>query len=291
MGWDTQTVDNHDPVHRCAPTHIHHPLGTNPGAVSFRAADFTDILSSELILICIASYLTVPSLLALSSINKQIRSVMHNTPGVWRTIDLSNVNSSNLDIFILKFVRQPYVARDCRILVLDGLDFDHEFLDQILVREMPALQSISLLSCPNLNGDQLIKLIQYIRRPSAPRPLSLRRISLLGAPLFPLNQSSSYAPDVVAAAGSEITTDLHSLQCFGKDHIATDRLQRKWHLKLKYPNHPCAICGVAQNICMKCHVKKSCVGCHSFYCDECEPYPSVFLLFSLNRFLIVEINS
>jgi hypothetical protein len=246
-----------------------------------RAANFTDIISSELVLICIASYLPVPSLLSLSSTTKDIRAVMHSTPGVWRTCDFTHFLESSQDCSqknLVKFLRQHYVSRDCRVLILDGLAFDHQFLDNLLLREMPALHSISLLSCPDLNGDQLIKLIDYIRRPSAPRPLTLKHMAVLGAPLFALNQASRFAPAIVAAAGDEIHTDLHGLQCLGEEHREADEREGKWHLKVQYPNHPCTLCSIQQDVCMKCHVKQSCVGCHSFYCDDCEPYPSVLPL-------------
>lgn len=242
----------------------------------YQAATFTDVLSAELILICIASYLPVSTLLSLSSTNTEIRSVMHDTPGVWRTVDLSGMyNVPQPEPVLANFLRKPYVARDCRLLILDGTEIDHQFLDQLLLREMPHLRSISLRCCPNLNGDQLIKLIEYIRRPSAPRPLSLKYVSVRGAPLFPLNHPSPHAPVIVATAADEILTDLHAMQCLGKEHIERDNDLRQWHLKESYPNHPCVGCHIRQEVCMKCHVKKSCVGCHSFYCDECEPHPIV----------------
>lgn len=238
-------------------------------------ATFWDIISSELVLLCITSYLPVPALLSLCSTNKEIRTAMLNTPGVWRTVDLSDLWDLEDESQLITFLRRPYVRRDCRLLILDNLTFSHDFLDNILLREIPRIRSISLLSCPALNGDQLIKLIDYIRRPSAPRPLSLQHMSLLGAPLFPLNQPSTFAPIIVAAAGDEIQTDLHSLHCPGKDHYEVDLNQRQWYLKVQYPNHPCAMCNKPQDVCMRCHVKKSCVGCHSYFCDECEPYPDV----------------
>jgi len=199
---------------------------------------------------------------------------MRTTPDVWRTIDLSDLDRPIYETDFLKFLHRPEILRDCRNLVLDGVEIDHDLIDQILLRGMPGLRSISLRSCPTLNGDQIIKLIGYIRRVSAPRPLSLKYISLLGAPLLPLNQPSSYAPVIVAAAGTEILTDLHFLQCCGKDHFDEDLEKRQWHLKNKYPNHPCVECLLPQDVCMKCHVRKTCVGCMSFYCDDCEPYPS-----------------
>jgi hypothetical protein len=248
----------------------------NSEAPAFDRANLVELLSSELILICVASYLPVSSLLSLSSTTKQLRVMMHTTPGVWRTIDLSDLNEiPEPERILRKFLRKSYVARDCRALILDGIEVDHQFLDHLLLREMPHLRSVSVRCCPNLNGEQLIKLIEYIRRPSAPRPLSLRYIAMRGAPLFPFNQPSPYAPVVVVTAGDEIQTDLHSMQCLGKDHIECDKTSRQWHLKDFYPNHPCAGCNTRQEVCMKCHVKKSCVGCHSFYCDECEPHPIV----------------
>ena len=242
-------------------------------AHDIRPANFSDIITNELVLIGVTSYLNVPSLLSLSSTSKEIRSLMHTTRNVWRTIDLSDLWYPHADLFLVKFLRRTYVSHDCRRLILDGLFFDHSLLDQIILRELPLLRSISLHACPDLNVDQIIKLIDYIRRPSNPRPLSLRHMSLLGAPLFPINQPSEIAPIVVAAAGSEIITDLH--RCFGYDHIETDIQERKWHLKGKYPDHPCEVCQIPQDVCVRCHVRKSCVGCLSFYCDDCEPYPSV----------------
>lgn len=276
MAWEVARLD--EEINEKYDSTIHQKRGfaeSESTAHDIRPATFSDVITNELVLICVTSYLNVPSLLSLSSTSKEIRSIMHTTPNVWKTIDLSDILYPNTDVFLVKFLRQPYVSRDCRLLILDGVFFDHGLLDQILLREMPLLRGISLHSCPNLNGDQIIKLVDYIRRPSNPRPLSLRYISLLGAPLFPLDQPSEIAPIVVAAGGSEIITDIHSLQCFGKDHIETDIQERKWHLKFKYPNHPCTICHIPQDICTRCHAKKSCVECQSFYCDDCEPYPSV----------------
>ena len=248
MAWEVGRLDE------AVDSTIHQKHGaaeSESTAHDIRPANFTDIITNELVLICVTSYLNVPSLVSLSSTNKEIRSVMHTTPNVWRTIDLSDLWSSNTDLFLLKFLRQPYVSRDCRLLILDGLNFDHSVLDQILLREMPMLRSISLLSCPNLNGDQIIKLIDYIRRPSNPQPLTLRYISLFGAPLFPLDQSSEIAPIIVAAAGSEIITDLHSLQC---------RLGRR--------RGALQLAGRGRGL-----------WCCRHRCKECEPYPSVSIHF------------
>jgi hypothetical protein len=253
----------------------HAAMATDPDASSFRPATFLDLISSELVLISITAYLPVDALLALAATNREIREAMFDTPGVWRTIDLSEMYYDLDTEALVRFFRKPFISRDCRQLILDGLLFDHEFLDQILTREMSQIVSISLVSCPNLNGDQLVKLIDYLRRPSAPRPLQLRHMALLGAPLFPLNQPSVLAPTIVAAAGLEIETDLHSGQCFGKDHIYMDQLEGRWHLKVKFPDHPCVECRRPQELCMKCHVKKTCVGCHAYYCEDCEPFPNV----------------
>ena len=281
MAWETTiSLHEHD-----SPEYTKHnaPNGdVEDSGTSFRAANFTDILSSELVLICITSYLPVATLLALSATTKEIRNVMHSAPGVWRTLDLTDKNIPDANVSLVQFLRQPYVRRDCRHLILDGVDFDHTLLDQILLREATSLASLSLRYCPRLNGNQLIKLIDYIRRPSAPRPLSLKYLSLLGAPMFPLNAASAYAKYIVAAAADEILTDLHNSQCMGQDHINNDLNHNQWHLRTLYPNNPCVACTTPQLVCMKCHVRKSCVGCHSYYCDECEPYPNVLFSSSLS---------
>ena len=249
-----------------------------------------DILSSELILICIASFLQVSSLLSLSATNKDIRMMMKYTRGVWRTIDLSNLSHLiNPEIPFLAFLRRSYVKRDCRTLILDGTQIDHTCLDTILLREMLEISTISLKSCPNLNGEKLIKLIEYIRRFTAPRPLYLKNMYLLGPPLFKPLHPSIYAPVIVATAGTEISTDLHSLQCFGKDHIEKDKTLSQWHLSTSYPK-PCTICSAQQFICIKCHDKKTCVECLAYYCDKCEPHPIVLPTLSLLMWQLLKID-
>jgi hypothetical protein len=249
-----------------------------PAPCHFRPACFIDLVSNELVLITLTSYLRAPSLLSLSSVSKAIQHAMRTTPGVWKTIDLTDFQlSSDAENALVTFLRQPFVRRDCRQLFLDGVDLMPKLLEQIVQFETPNLRSLSLRSCPQLDGDSLAALIGYVRRPSAPRPLSLRYIALLGEPLFPLNAPSYHAPNIVATAGNEIYTDLHSLQCWGKDHIGNDILERKWHLKTAL-NHQCVLCMAPQEVCIKCHLKKSCGGCHSFFCDDCEPYPNVLPL-------------
>jgi hypothetical protein len=276
MAWEATRIDEttHEKYDFTFPQK---PGVTEPASTAhdMRPADFTDIVTNELVLIGVTSYLTVPSLLSLSSTSKEIRSILHTTPNVWRTVDLSDLRSSSTYLFLIKFLRQPYVSRDCRVLILDGLSFDHRLLYQIVLREMPLLHSISLRSCPDLDGDQIIELIDYIRRPENPRPLGIKYMSLLGDSLFPLDQPSELAPIVVDAAGMEIITDLHSRQCPGEDHREADTQEGKWHLKFKYPNHPCTNCQIPQDICKKCHDKQSCARCNSFYCEECEPHPIV----------------
>lgn len=275
MAWETAITETGDPFNSISKLKV--TPGKNDSGQSFQYANFSDILSSELVLICIAAYLPVSALLALSSTSRHIRSVMHTTPGVWRVIDLSDLRSIlHPETSLIGFLRTPCVARDCRHLIFDGVNFDHELLGLFLVRDMLKIHTLSIQNCPRLNGDQLIKLIEYIRRTTADRPLALRYISMLGAPLFPLNQPSSHAPVIVAASGQEILTDLHSMQCLGKDHIEEGMVKQQWHLTGLYLDHPCTMCHAEQDVCMKCRIKKTCVGCHSFYCDDCEPYPNVF---------------
>jgi hypothetical protein len=196
---------------------------------------------------------------------------MHGTPGVWPTIDLSDQRCCDIDTTsLVTFFRQPFVWRDCRNLILDRLSCNNKFLHQVLTREMPNISSICIVSFPNINGDELIKLINYILRPSTPRPVQLQSLALLGAPLFPLDQPSVLAPILVAAADLEIITDLE--QCLGKNHIVTDRVERKWDIKGKFP---CTVCRRAQEVWNQCHVEKSYLRCRRFYCDECELYPNV----------------
>src|SRR5437762_14313686 len=100
MAWDVGRLDealdstvqkNHDATESDSTAH------------HIRPANFTDIITNELVLICVTSYLSVPSLLSLSSTNKEIRLVIHTTPNVWRTIDLSDLWYSSTDLFLVKF--------------------------------------------------------------------------------------------------------------------------------------------------------------------------------------------
>src|SRR5436190_18799194 len=147
MAWELVRPDDFKDEKHCFASRDVRVSVSDSSKPDFRPANFNDIISNELILICVASYLPVPSLLALSSSSKAIRLAMHKTPSVWRIIDLSDLRSSSLDVFLVKFLRQPYVLRDCRVIVLDGLAFDHDLLDGILLRELPLLRCISLSRC------------------------------------------------------------------------------------------------------------------------------------------------
>lgn len=57
-----------------------------------------DVLHNSLILRTIAPYLPVYSLLQLSAANKEFRSLIRNTPGVFRHLDLTQVKKAQFDI-------------------------------------------------------------------------------------------------------------------------------------------------------------------------------------------------
>lgn len=57
-----------------------------------------DVLHNSLILRTIAPYLPIYSLLQLSATNKEVRSLIHNTPGVFRHLDLTPVKKAQFDI-------------------------------------------------------------------------------------------------------------------------------------------------------------------------------------------------
>ena len=259
------------PIRRRGWTGINLQMSKSAATTStyFRTPHFTDLVLIELILLRIVSYLRVPSLLALSSTSKAISSIMLSVVGVWSRIDLSELMIQNREESIIKFLRQPHVVRDCRQLILDGTDLPQIVIHKIVVCEVPRLESLSLHNCLGLEGDRLMELIDYIRRPSAPRPLSFQYMALLGGALFSLNEPSFYAPHVVSATGNEIQTDIHSLQCLGKSHIMADGDEAKWHLA-PYSNL-CAICGGKQKVCMKCQIQNSYPRCDSFYCDNFGP--------------------
>jgi arginine utilization protein RocB len=57
-----------------------------------------DVLHNSLILRTISPYLPICSLLQLAATNTQFQSLIHNTPGVFRHLDLTSVKKAQFDI-------------------------------------------------------------------------------------------------------------------------------------------------------------------------------------------------
>ncbi|EEP77745.1 predicted protein [Uncinocarpus reesii 1704] len=157
---------------------------------SQRGASLSDILSNSLVIDHLAPYMSVASLLSLASTNKTMRSLVMDTPYVFRHLDLTQcrgalpVSSSgledNYDPSSMEtedeFYAQPLTAifgdlgrrailQDVRTLVLDGLSVPANLVAKIVLTDEFNISILSIRGCLNLNERNLMQALQYAVRP------------------------------------------------------------------------------------------------------------------------------
>ncbi|KAE8384632.1 hypothetical protein BDV23DRAFT_31506 [Aspergillus alliaceus] len=163
-----------------------------------KKASLVDILSNSLILDHMAPYLSAPSLLALASTSRFVRTVIMETPYIFRYLDLTQyhgawplshapgaleaqIDSSERleeprteDEYysaplkrIFTSLDQGSILQDVRTLILDGLpvpaDLVAELIDQFNIN------ILSIRECRQLNERKLMQVLQHAVRPSRPK--------------------------------------------------------------------------------------------------------------------------
>ncbi|KAK2796239.1 hypothetical protein FQN51_009521, partial [Onygenales sp. PD_10] len=156
-----------------------------------------DLLSNSLILDHLAPHLSVSSLLSLASTSTTLRSLIMDTPYVFRHMDLTKCRGAQVpamgpidpggevwrsermdeslteDEFysgplrgIFADLGRRSILQDVRTLVLDGLSVTAELIADIILTDRFSVVVLSIRDCLNLNERKLMQTLQYAVRPS-----------------------------------------------------------------------------------------------------------------------------
>lgn len=174
---------------------VESPQTTAPASPP-RRTTLMDLLSNTLVLDRMAPYLSVPSLLSLSSTSRFFRSVILDTPYVFRHLDLTRCHGAQLsnvaseqerrggwyeqslteDEFysaplggIFKNLERWSILQDVRTLVLDGLSVPADLVADIVLTDRFNVSILSIRECLHLNERKLMQVLQHATRPTRPK--------------------------------------------------------------------------------------------------------------------------
>ncbi|KKK17801.1 hypothetical protein ARAM_002077 [Aspergillus rambellii] len=160
-----------------------------------KALRLEDVLSNSLILDHMAPYLSPGSLFALAATSHHVRSLIMDTPYVFRHLDLTQCRGAQLqdesppidrrsermdeslteDEFysgplrgIFANLERRSILRSVRTLVLDGLSVPADLVSEILLSDRFNVNLLSIRDCRHLNERKLMQVLNYAVRPSRP---------------------------------------------------------------------------------------------------------------------------
>ncbi|PYI24246.1 hypothetical protein BO99DRAFT_374163 [Aspergillus violaceofuscus CBS 115571] len=165
-----------------------------------KPATLTDVLSNNVILDHIAPYLSTPALFAVASTSRVLRSLVIDTPYVFRHLDLSRCRGAyiasevpdNLEAQVAREVQlsdaltadnfyaaplrgifsrleRKSILQDVRTLILDGLSVPAELIADILLTDRFNINILSIRECRHLNECKLMQVLNYAVRPTRPK--------------------------------------------------------------------------------------------------------------------------
>ncbi|TVY28735.1 hypothetical protein LHYA1_G002384 [Lachnellula hyalina] len=165
------------------PTHSHLPV------------TLLTLLSNTLILYQTAPYLPVSSLLSLSATSRPFKSLIQETRGVFRHLDLGQIKSAQFQIAaidhggevwrnaqldenvteddgpllgVFSNLRRHQILQDVQTLLLDGLSVTADLITEIICRDSFNVRILSIREVQNLNERKLQQALLYAIRPSRP---------------------------------------------------------------------------------------------------------------------------
>ncbi|CRG91482.1 hypothetical protein PISL3812_08531 [Talaromyces islandicus] len=151
-----------------------------------------DILSNNVVLHHLAPLLPISSLLSLGSTSKTARFFIHNTPYVFRHLDLTTCRGATLpepgtvrhqsandsqteDEFysaplrgVFDRLQKQSILPSVRTLVLDGLPVPASLIADIILTDRFNVNILSIRECLHLNEQKLMQTLSYAVRPSRP---------------------------------------------------------------------------------------------------------------------------
>lgn len=161
-----------------------------------KSLSLVDILSNSLVLDHLAPCMSVASLLSLASTNKTMRSLVMDTPYVFRHLDLTSCRGAQAPIShsidasgevwrngrtdesltedefysgplrgIFDDLGRRAILQDVRTLILDGLSVPADLVAEIVLSDRFNVTILSIRGCLNLNERKLMQTLQYAVRP------------------------------------------------------------------------------------------------------------------------------
>ena len=158
------------------------------------------LLSNTVVLDHIAPYIPLPALLALASASSEFRSLIMDTPYVFRYLDLRRCRGAHIgsaapidsggqvwrnermdesltedDFYsgplrgIFSDLERRSVLQEVRTLVLDGLTVPTDLITEILMSDRFKISILSIRGCRQLNERKLMQSLQYAVRPTRPK--------------------------------------------------------------------------------------------------------------------------
>ncbi|KAI0129930.1 hypothetical protein BJ170DRAFT_292517 [Xylariales sp. AK1849] len=186
-----------------------------------------DLLLNTLILRQTVPYLPISALLNVAATSKAARNLFHNTPGVFRHVDLTGVKTAQFKIDgidrggetwrnvqldenlteddfysgplrgIFYNLRRTNILQDVQTLVLDGLSVTAELVNDVLSDPKFNIRILSIREAKNLNERRLMQSLRYACRTSRPeRTPRLKGIYVFGksdTPALPVTTSAGNA--------------------------------------------------------------------------------------------------
>ncbi|KAG8424048.1 hypothetical protein J3458_000883 [Metarhizium acridum] len=157
-----------------------------------------DVLHNSLILRTLAPYLPIYSLLQLSATNKEFRSLIRNTPGVFRHLDLTRVKRAQFDINpidnggevwrnvqldenlseddfysgplrgVFNTIQRQDIWKHVQTLILDGLSVTSDLCHELINDTSYSVRILSIRDVKNLNQAKFRGALQYACRSTRP---------------------------------------------------------------------------------------------------------------------------
>jgi hypothetical protein len=154
-----------------------------------------DILSNEYLLLHTTPYLLPTELLALGLCSRSYYSLITHSRSVWRHLNLSVspgaipasttaiAQRTQTPLYQTEpnlLLSKPFVLRDVKTLILDGLPVTVELLHDLLSSPAYRIQLLSIRECCLINERQLMLLFQYLVRTTRESPPTLKGCYFFG---------------------------------------------------------------------------------------------------------------
>ncbi|PBP15902.1 hypothetical protein BUE80_DR013340 [Diplocarpon rosae] len=195
------------------------------------------LLSNTLVLDQTAPYLPLSSLFALGATAKSFRSLIRDTPYVFRYLDLTKAKSAQFEITaighggevwrnvqldeniteddfyggplqgIFSTLRRQGILQNVQTLILDGLSVTADLVSEIILQPHFNVRILSIREVQNLNERKLQQVLNYAVRPSRLADPKLQALYIFGTRDVPLTPRFPRAgpADVWAADGGVLS--------------------------------------------------------------------------------------